>query len=334
VRIERFDPAADLPHVRACFEMTQAGWPADHPNVPQWSLGSFTGKWLHGFDASPQQCWLALAEGGAPLGGYLLRLGVRENASLADCVLIVRPDRRRAGVGRALAAHCAGQARLAGRSRLAAETRDGSPGAAFAAALGASPGPSSVNRLLDIGNALVGRLAGLRAAALPHAVGYSLESWAGPAPDEYLDDVVRLDNVIADAPREAGLEPMLWDAGRVRESEKAFMASGLRSLTVIARQDSSSEAAALTRLCIDAGTPEWAFQLLTAVLPGHRGHRLGLLVKIANLELLAETEPQVRRIWTGNAGSNDHMISINAQLGFEPSDTYRTWTLGLTAEAD
>jgi len=27
IRIEQFDPAADATRLRACFEMTQAGWP-------------------------------------------------------------------------------------------------------------------------------------------------------------------------------------------------------------------------------------------------------------------------------------------------------------------
>jgi RimJ/RimL family protein N-acetyltransferase len=49
----------------------------------------------------------------------------------------------------------------------------------------------------------------------------------------------------------------------------------------------------------------------------HRGHRLGLLVKAAMLEWLAEAEPQLERIVTGNAAVNQHMIAINQQLGYE-----------------
>jgi len=35
------------------------------------------------------------------------------------------------------------------------------------------------------------------------------------------------------------------------------------------------------------------------------------------LEWLAEAEPRLERIVTGNAAANDHMISINEELGYE-----------------
>lgn len=329
MQIEEFDPAADGAQLRACFEMTQAGWPADHPAAAPWPLDSFTGKWIHGFAARSQRCWLATADDGEPVGGYLLRLDEKENQSVARCILIVRPDRRRAGVGRALAAHCAGQAQLAGRTRLTATVRDDSAGAAFAATLGAVSGMPEIDRILHLGSALPGRLMQLRAAALPHAAGYSLVSWSGPVPGEFLGHVVQLHNAMADAPRDAGLEPMIWDAERIRASERDSTASGLRYHRVLAVHDRTGEAAGLTEICIDSGTPDWAFQMMTAVVPAHRGHRLGVLIKVANLEQLASAEPQVCRVLTGNAGSNEHMIAINTQLGFEIADVYRNWELDL-----
>jgi len=69
---------------------------------------------------------------------------------------------------------------------------------------------------------------------------------------------------------------------------------------------------------------------MTAVRPEHRGHRLGLLVKIAMLDLLTVHEPAVRRIQTDNAASNPHMVAINEQLGFTIAGTSRHWELDLT----
>jgi hypothetical protein len=48
MRIERFDPKTDTERLRACFEMTQAGWPVDHPDEPKWSYGvrRQMGTWL------------------------------------------------------------------------------------------------------------------------------------------------------------------------------------------------------------------------------------------------------------------------------------------------
>ena len=92
------------------------------------------------------------------------------------------------------------------------------------------------------------------------------------------------------------------------------------------------ELAALTQLCTDDGTPGWAFQQITAVAKEHRGHRLGLLVKAANLQQLTGDDPGARRILTGNAGANKYMIAINEMLGFRVSDQYREWSLDITPD--
>jgi RimJ/RimL family protein N-acetyltransferase len=54
----------------------------------------------------------------------------------------------------------------------------------------------------------------------------------------------------------------------------------------------------------------------TVVTRKHRGHRLGLLTKIAMMELLATTEPQLERISTWNAETNEHMIAVNEAIGY------------------
>ena len=68
---------------------------------------------------------------------------------------------------------------------------------------------------------------------------------------------------------------------------------------------------------LDPGHPQWGFQQLTAVVRAHRGHRLGLLVKTAMLDMLADAEPQLEWIATGNAAENAHMIAVNERLGYE-----------------
>jgi GNAT superfamily N-acetyltransferase len=330
VRIEQFDPVTDAAAIKACCEMTSAGWAKDHPNIGPWPLRPFTAKWTHGFGTNPQHCWLGMGDAGAPLGGYLLQLPVKENTSTARCTLIVSPDWRRAGVGRALAAHVAGQARLAGRTILTADVRDDSAGAAFAASLGAVPGIPEVSRQLSLDADLPARLARLREWAEPQAAGYSLVSWAGRTPEEYLPAVVPVHNAMADRPRDAGDEATVWDVDRIRQTEAVNAATGVQYQTVVARRDATGQIAALTELCVDPDAPEWAHQLATVVVPEHRGHRLGLLVKIRNLELLGETAPRARQVTTGNAGSNKHMIAINEQLGFRATSVYRRWELDLS----
>jgi GNAT superfamily N-acetyltransferase len=332
VLIERFEPQGDVGKLRACFDITEAGWPIDHPDEPGWAYDSFAGKWAQGYDTAPRQTWIASNDAGDPVGCYLLRLPDRENHTMAYCTLAVHPAVRRTGIGTALLAHCAGQARQAGRSRLVGPARDGSPGAAFAVGRGARGGIPEVGRVLEIDDALPARLAELRASAAPHSGGYSLVSWVGPTPDEYIDQVALVNSAMADAPRDEGVEPTVWDADRIRQSERTMVEHGLTNYAVVARHDASGEIAALTEICTEADTPDWGFQQVTAVLAEHRGHRLGLLVKIAMMELLAQHEPAVRHVQTGNANANDHMIAINKQLGYQVVHVYRDWELDLAAE--
>jgi GNAT superfamily N-acetyltransferase len=334
VRFEQFDPKTDTERLRACFEMTQAGWPVDHPDEPAWAHDSFAGKWGPGFDRAPRQNWLATDGSGQPVGGYLLRLPDRENLTIADCTLIVAPGSRRGGIGTALIEHCISQARQDGRSRLVSHARDGSPGESFAVAAGAHAGIPEIIRILTLDEGTPARLARLRADAEAHAAGYQLLSWRGRTPDDLLDQVVLVNSAMADAPRDAGVEPTTWDADRVRHGEQTMMEHGLSGHSVAARHDGTGEFAALTEVVTEADTPGWGFQQITAVRAEHRGHRLGLLVKVAMLELLREHAPGVRLIQTSNAGENAHMIAINEQLGFTVRGVSRDWELDITVPRD
>jgi GNAT superfamily N-acetyltransferase len=332
VRIEQFDPASDARRLKACYDIVAAGGPIDHPNLPGWPPQSFRFKWTRSFDSAPGEAWLATDDAGEQAGCYLLRLPVKENVTLAMVILQVPPGRRRAGIGSQLLAHCAGRARRAGRVRMGGEARDGSAGAAFAQAAGAHAGIAEVNRILHIDSDLPARLGRLRAEAEAKAVGYSLLSWFGATPGKYLEEVARLNNAMIDAPRDEGVQATRWDGQRVAEQEEHALAHGLRFRTVAARHDATGELAALTQLCTDDGTPGWAFQQITAVAKEHRGHRLGLLVKAANLQQLTGDDPGARRILTGNAGANKYMIAINEMLGFRVSDQYREWSLDITPD--
>ena len=56
----------------------------------------------------------------------------------------------------------------------------------------------------------------------------------------------------------------------------------------------------------------------TAVLPAHRGHRLGVWMKAANLSRLTADHPRISRVTTSNAADNEHMLRVNQQVGFKP----------------
>src|SRR5262249_20683728 len=108
-----------------------------------------------------------------------------------------------------------------------------------------------------------------------------------------------------------------WDRARVRATHERVAEQGLRFYTVAARADRTGQLVAITQLGVDPLDAGSAFQELTAVARPHRGHRLGLLVKVAMLELLAAHEPQLTQIVTLTAEDNEHMNAINTALGFE-----------------
>jgi hypothetical protein len=60
-----------------------------------------------------------------------------------------------------------------------------------------------------------------------------------------------------------------------------------------------------------------------------RGHRLGMLVKAANVERLIASTPQARRVHTWNADINSYMVAINEALGFQVARQETAWRLDL-----
>jgi GNAT superfamily N-acetyltransferase len=327
MKVERFDAGTDSASVRACHDIYLSGVPEDDPLGPPMTPRVFAGWLALGWTEDPLETWLAREDPGEPCGWYALNLPRRENRQLAGLSLAVHAARRRAGRGTALLRHAAGRASQAGRTVLEMDALEGSPGAAFAGRLKTRPSVTAVQRVLALADLPAEQRVALRAEAEPAARGYTLLTWHGPSPDGTVGEVAALNAAMADAPREAHQEAQTWDAARVRLDERRVAAMGLRAHVVSARGPGDGELAALTQVCVDPAIPEWGFQELTAVARPHRGRRLGLLLKLAMLDLLAAREPQVTRIVTGNADGNRHMIAINEQLGFRVLGRWPSWEL-------
>jgi RimJ/RimL family protein N-acetyltransferase len=249
-------------------------------------------------------------------GWYWLELPDRENLDRATLIIVVRPRPDHA-IRRELLQHAGQRARANGRTILSLMAHQGAPLEAFLRSAGARHVYTEARRVLDLRTAAPGHFTALREAAAEHAAGYSLITWSGVTPERRLGDVARLENAMNDAPREEGVEDSVWDADRVRERyDSSVLRMGVRAYSVAAVHDATGELAALTQLEVDPDSPEWGHQGMTAVSRPHRGHRLGLLVKAAMLEWLADAEPQLERVETGNADANEHMIAINEALGY------------------
>ncbi len=64
-------------------------------------------------------------------------------------------------------------------------------------------------------------------------------------------------------------------------------------------------------------------------MPEHRGHRLGLLLKVENLRWVRREAPHLTRLDTWNANDNPHMIAINEALGYVPIEQWAEWQLDI-----
>ncbi len=326
-RIEQLDPI-DAKKIRACHEVYLAAQHVDEPEGPWMRDPPFSGWLTVGWGGDPREVWLAVGQAeGSVAGWYRLELPDRENLDQANLDLVVRPEKRRHGAGLALLRHAAARAAAHGRSVLNSATRKGSPGDAFARSVGAEPGLVDVQRVQELGKPEEGRLAPLRGPAEQAAAGYTLVSWTGPVPDELIEQAAALYAALNDAPHDPRIAPEVWDAQRVRDRINELRPLyGMRDYSVAARHDATGEMAALTEIAVGPADPCWGHQMITAVTRKHRGHQLGLLVKIAMLELLATAEPQLERIVTWNAQANKHMIAVNESLGYTILGQPSTWS--------
>jgi len=300
----------------------------DVPDFPQPCPVFYAGMLRYPKRSVQRFAWLAYLDG-EPVGTLDLSLPMLDNTGNADVELGVHPAHRRRGVGRVLYEQAVAAAREHGRVRLisgAVTTLPGGPprseaGGAFAEAMGAKNALLDVRRRLDLSTVDV--------AALPfvEAPGYSILYWREHAPEEHLDDIGRLDGrLVTDAPQgDLVLEVPVIDADRVREEHEAYGRRGQRAYQAGIRHDASGALVAWTTLVMEATTPDHAWQHITIVDPDHRGHRLGMWVKVANLRYLVAHEPGVRVIDTWNAATNTHMIAINEAVGFRPVDAWTAW---------
>ena len=270
--------------------------------------------------------WSALL-GGQAVGAGWMRTPLLDNLELAELDVHVLPDHRRRGIGTDLLALLEDEARSRGRRVLtglsswpydAGSDGRGAAGPEFARARGFDLALSEVQRelLLPVDDDLLAALADDAARAHP---AYTLRSWSGPVPDDLLQGWAEITSTLAtEAPTgDLELEPEAVSTEAVREREDTIARQGRTKYNTVALSE-SGEVVAYSDLATTVHEPGRAYQWGTLVRREHRGHRLGVAVKVANLRLLQRERPDITRLTTYNAEVNSHMIGVNEALGFRP----------------
>jgi GNAT superfamily N-acetyltransferase len=245
--------------------------------------------------------------------------------------LAVDPRHGGRGVGTALLHEVRAQAAAAGRTSLLTEVDcpldagEGWPGARFARATGMTMRLGDIRRevSLPVDQTLWRRL---RAEADRHSTGYRLRSWAGPTAVGDLPAMAALlARMSTDAPLgDLEYEPETWDAGRVLDEEARYTAQGYRWWTVLA-ETAAGEPAGFTQLGCGHRQPQRLWQWDTLVVREHRGHRLGLAMKLVVVDAAASAQPTATSVTTWNAASNAPMIAVNEAMGFGAVEATQEW---------
>lgn len=273
---------------------------------------------------------------GKPVVSASSRMPVHDNLTLGNVDVWVHPDHRRHGYGRAALEFVLDELRATGRTTVLFEIpdrihgADGSPGEALVSSVGARRMTFDRRRLLDLHSLDRERLTELWKQATDASEGYTRIAWRDRTPDEHLDDLLVLVAAMSTDPPQGDLElePERWSVERFRRLEQSYLDRGRTRLFVAVRHDASGQLVGYTDIGVPAGSAV-GYQWDTIVRADHRGHRLGLLLKIANLHQVRADLPDVHYLNTWNADENAHMVAVNTAVGFVAMEGWGEWQLDL-----
>lgn len=155
---------------------------------------------------------------------------------------------------------------------------------------------------------------------------YRLHHWTDRCPEQWLEAVAALENRAGeDGIPGAEDGALVFDGGVLRETEDVAIAQGRRTVVTAVEHIASGTLVGLTTISVLALRPDVVFQDDTVVLAEHRGNKLGLLIKVANMERLTEQFPDARVLYTWNAPENRYLLTVNQQLGFTTAGVTGIW---------
>ncbi|HEV2528100.1 MAG TPA: GNAT family N-acetyltransferase [Thermomicrobiales bacterium] len=297
-------------------------------------------------DHSPRRVFVARI-GDQIVGRSLVEWSTEEGATAAWPTVEVLPAFRNRGIGTEMLRHIEAQAQLVGArtlqhssihtpleggERILSPTGHGDvpaadPGVRFLVRAGYALEQVFRISILDLPireDDLTSREHAAVAAAGPD---YRVHRWTGRTPERWLDDMAILRNRMSvDAPS-AGLEitEETWDAERVWASEEHGEVSDRLVLTAAVEHIPSGRLAGFSQIHVPSERTRPASQEDTLVIREHRGHRLGMLLKVTNLRFLIETNPDSPMVTTFNAAENRHMLAVNEALGFRTAGYEGMW---------
>lgn len=325
--ITQLDVHDDTATARA-YEVIVASKSIDRPWFSPPSLAETVLEWRHVDKAEPKEIYVvrddeAAEDDDAVAGVATLWLPMEDNTTLAWFDLQVDPAHRRRGHGSALVERVVERARAEGRKSLVTDLMvpqgaDEHPYRRFMERHEFALSNTEIMRHLDL-PLPEGLLDRLDAENRPRwEQGYRLETHVGGVPEHLRESLCAVMNQLGvDAPTgDIEFEEESFNPTRYQEYLDLEQEMKRVRLTTVAIDTASGVVAAYTDLVLPSGAPTVAWQWGTFVHREHRGHRLGMAVKIENLRHLQADHPERERVTTGNDDTNSFMVSINEELGF------------------
>ena len=321
------DPAnLDEQDVDGAVALLVAAQAVDAPSAAPLTRAGFIADVLHGWDGDPTIVGLWRDKRGRVVGVLQVGFSSWDNDHLGFLEVTIDPEARRQGLGRQLIEVGIDRVRTEGKSLVLTESNNSPAALAFGAALGFERAQAALKRRQDLIALDWGALDHDYALASASAPDYELLRLQGPTPDDMLDDIVTMTAAINDAPLDAlDVEDEVFSPERIRAFERGQQERGRRTYRVVARHRTTGELAGHTMAAVEQEHPGFGSQYDTSVVRAHRGHRLGLLLKIEMLRWLGDAEPQLRVLDTWNAATNKYMIAVNEQLCYHVIDEGLEW---------
>ncbi|HYH74057.1 MAG TPA: GNAT family N-acetyltransferase [Nocardioides sp.] len=321
VDIEQINPRNEAA-LRAWWEVGDAAT-AERPGKP-WPLWEQSRVSLPADNPERAIHLLGAIDGREMVGAGLLTRPLLENRHTAMAFAYTRPDRTREGVGTALVRELEVVAAGDGRTTIQSEAflpPGGSAGAeAFAVAMGYGVASREAIKELVLDDYRARRDA--LAAEAAAADGYRIITFDTVCPEEHIESFGRLLGMLmAEVPLgELDLESSEWSAERIRAAEQRQVGIGRHVQTAMAIAPDGA-VAGVSDIRVDDTDHEHAQVGITLVDPAHRGHRLGLALKLATHDLAVATYPELVSVDTSNAEVNTWMNAVNEALGYRTIET-------------
>jgi GNAT superfamily N-acetyltransferase len=321
VDIEQINPRNEAA-LRAWWEVGDAAT-AERPGKP-WPLWEQSRVSLPADNPEHAIHLLGAIDGREMVGAGLLTRPLLENRHTAMAFAYTRPDRTREGIGTALVHELEVVAAGDGRTTIQSEAYlppDGSAAAeAFAVAMGYGVASREAIKELVLDDYRARRDA--LAAEAAAADDYRIITFDTVCPEEQLESFGRLLGMLmAEVPLgELDLESSEWSAERIRAAEQRQVGIGRHVQTAMAIAPDGA-VAGVSDIRVDDTDHEHAQVGITLVDPAHRGHRLGLALKLATHDLAVATYPELASVDTSNAEVNTWMNAVNEALGYRTIET-------------